>query len=107
MGPLCLAAPLRRRGYEVRILDQRVEPDWRAILRQELEKRPVCVGVSSMTGPQIRHALEISRMAKAHGAAPVVWGGIHPTILPAQTLENESIDIVVQGEGERSRSPNW
>jgi len=102
MGPLCLAAPLRRRGYEVRILDQRVEPDWRAILRQELEKRPVCVGVSSMTGPQIRHALEISRMAKAHGAAPVVWGGIHPTILPAQTLANESIDIVVQGEGEES-----
>jgi len=102
MGPLCLAAPLRRRGYEVRILDQRVEPDWRAILRQELEKRPVCVGVSSMTGPQIRHALEVSRIAKAHGAAPVVWGGIHPTILPAQTLENESIDIVVQGEGEES-----
>ena len=33
---------------------------------------------------------------------PVVWGGIHPSLLPAQTLENEDIDIIVQGEGEET-----
>ena len=31
---------------------------------------------------------------------PVVWGGIHASLLPHQTLENPNIDIVVVGEGE-------
>ena len=30
------------------------------------------------------------------------WGGTHASLLPAQTLENENIDIVVQGEGEET-----
>ncbi len=30
----------------------------------------------------------------------VIWGGIHPTILPKQTLENKYIDFIVIGEGE-------
>ena len=41
-------------------------------------------------------------MARRQGDVPVVWGGIHPTLLPEQTLENENIDIVVQGEGEET-----
>ena len=102
MGLLCLAGPLVRRGYDVRILDQRIETDWRAALRKELERRPVCVGVSSMTGPQIRHALEISRIVKGGGEAPVVWGGLHATILPEQTLADDAIDFVVEGDGEET-----
>ena len=41
-------------------------------------------------------------MVKAHGDVPVVWGGIHATLLPEQTLERPEIDYVVQGEGERT-----
>jgi radical SAM superfamily enzyme YgiQ (UPF0313 family) len=102
MGLLCLAAPLARQGYDVRILDQRIETDWQAALRRELERRPVCVGVSSMTGPQIRHALEVSRLVKGGGEAPVVWGGLHATILPEQTLADDAIDYVVEGDGEET-----
>ena len=102
MGLLCLAGPLAESGYDVRILDQRLETDWRASLRRELEHRPVCVGVSSMTGPQIRHALEVSRFVKASGSAPVVWGGLHATILPGQTLAEDAIDYVVEGDGEET-----
>ena len=81
---------------------KRVEPDWRSALIRELEQDPLCVGVSSMTGPQIRFALEVSRIARRYGSAPVVWGGVHPSLLPEQTLENENIDMVVQGEGEET-----
>ena len=31
----------------------------------------------------------------------IVWGGIHSTILPTQTLQNKFIDFVVRGEGEK------
>ena len=31
---------------------------------------------------------------------PLVWGGVHPTLLPEQTASNDYVDIVVRGEGE-------
>lgn len=102
MSLLCIATPAMNAGYEVKIIDQRVEPRWESILKEELRKDPVCVGVSSMTGPQLRHALEISKMVKEHTDTPVIWGGSHASLLPEQTLRNENIDIVVQGEGEET-----
>jgi|MudIll2142460700_1097286.scaffolds.fasta_scaffold00156_12 radical SAM superfamily enzyme YgiQ (UPF0313 family) len=102
MSLLCLATPVMNAGYDVKIIDQRVEPRWESILRQELQKDALCVGVSSMTGPQLRHALDISKMVKEYGSSPVIWGGAHASLLPDQTLKNENIDIVVQGEGEET-----
>jgi radical SAM superfamily enzyme YgiQ (UPF0313 family) len=48
----------------------------------------------------IKFALEISRYIKEQSSVPVVWRGIHPSLLPEQTLENQYIDYVIQGEGE-------
>jgi len=53
-----------------------------------------------MTGVQISHALEISQFVKENSNAKVIWGGIHASILPEQTLSNKNIDIVVVGEGD-------
>ena len=99
---LCVGTPVSLAGYQVKIIDQRIEPHWRSILIEELAQAPVCVGVSSMTGPQLKFALEISKIAKRYGNAPIVWGGVHPSLLPEQTLQNENIDMVVQGEGEET-----
>jgi len=99
---LCLANPLMNAGYAVKMIDQRVDPNWRRTLIQELRQDPVCVGISSMTGPQLRHAIDVSRLIKQFGNTPVVWGGTHASLLPAQTLMDENIDIVVQGEGEET-----
>lgn len=99
---LCVGTPVSLAGYTVKLIDQRVEPDWRSLLIEELAKDPICVGVSSMTGPQLHFALEVSRTVKKHGRTPVVWGGVHPSLLPEQTLQEENIDIVVQGEGEET-----
>jgi radical SAM superfamily enzyme YgiQ (UPF0313 family) len=67
------------------------------------ETEPEYVGVSVMTGPQIFHALNISKSIKDEfKEIKIVWGGIHSTILPAQTLQNDLIDMVIRGEGEKS-----
>lgn len=102
MNFLCIATVLEHAGYEAKIIDQRVEPTWRSILLKELKQDPICIVISSKTGTQIRHALEASRITKEHSNVPVVWGGAHPSLLPEQTLENEYIDIVIQGEGEET-----
>ncbi len=102
LGLLSVATPLDVAGYQVRILDQRIEPDWERSLLAELESKPICVGVTVMTGSQIWWALKASEMVKRYSDVPVVWGGVHPSLFPQQTLENPYVDIVVQGEGEET-----
>ena len=102
IGLLSVATPLDIAGYKVRIIDQWTEPNWEQILLAELRTRPICVGITAMTGAQIHWALKASELAKRNSDVPVVWGGVHASLLPRQTLENPYIDIVVQGEGEET-----
>jgi anaerobic magnesium-protoporphyrin IX monomethyl ester cyclase len=101
LGLLCLATPLERQGYNIRIIDGFASSTWKSELREALRRNPICFGVTSMTGPQILHALEGCRLVRElHPAVPIVWGGIHATLLPEQTLGNPYVDIIVAGEGE-------
>ncbi|MEW6490792.1 MAG: radical SAM protein [Thermodesulfobacteriota bacterium] len=101
LGLLCSATPLVREGVRVRIVDEYANPGWRQELEAALAERPVCFGVTCMTGPQIRHALEGCRLARQrHPGVPIVWGGVHASLLPEQTLQNPYADVVVVGEGE-------
>ena len=48
-------------------------------------------------------AVRISRRAKAaRPDLPVVWGGWHPSLFGAECLEEHSVDITVQGQGEET-----
>src|SRR3989338_11063828 len=100
-GLLTLAALPKKEGYSVQILDLRLEKDWKTVLKEHIEKNPLLVATSCMTGIQIKYALEASSFVKHHNKdIPIIWGGIHPTFMPQQTLENENIDIVVIDEGD-------
>jgi radical SAM superfamily enzyme YgiQ (UPF0313 family) len=93
---LHLAASLQQDGFAVRILDMRLQ-DYRHYTVGD----PVFVGISCMSGLQIKYALLFARYARStNNGVPLVWGGIHPTLLPAQTARNDLVDIVVRGEGE-------
>lgn len=99
---LMVVAPLVAADYKVKIIDQRVDGDWKKNLFEEIKKGPLVFGVSAITGKQILNGLEASRMVKKHSSVPVVWGGVHSSLLPGQTLENKYIDFVVFGEGEKT-----
>ncbi|HEX9092898.1 MAG TPA: radical SAM protein, partial [Coriobacteriia bacterium] len=103
---LSIASPLLESGFEVEVIDQRVDPRWRDTLADALEAGPVvCVAVSAMTGLPIDGALKASELVKATApAVPVVWGGVHASLLPEQTAASPSVDYVVVGEGERAFS---
>jgi len=102
LGILQAAARVVEREPVV-FLDQRIRKDWRKRLEGLLQGNPLCVGVTSMTGSQIRYALAASRLAKRlHPKVPVVWGGLHASMLPEQTLQEPGIDLVVRGEGEET-----
>lgn len=79
--------------YEVMYYDERYDEwpdlDW-----------PDVVGVSSMTGVQIRGAIRLLKAAKAKGKRTIL-GGIHVTMRPPEeSLREDFVDAVVLSEGE-------
>ena len=97
---LLSAAVFIHQEYDVKIIDARVERNWQRLLHNELEKRPLLVGITCMIGKPIKRALAFSRFVKDHSDVPVVWGGPGPTTIPEETIRNQYIDTVVTGEGE-------
>lgn len=102
---LYASAEVVKAGYEVVILDTRIEKDWRNRLARLLAETPtLCVGISVMSGRPITNAIAIGRHAKA--LAPdvaVVWGGPHATFYPESILDDEpSCDYVVSGYASKS-----
>jgi len=89
-------------SYEITVLDQRIDADVVRTISNLIADDPsiLCLGLSVMTGEQIEHAIAISRAF--HGRLPIVWGGIHPTILPEQTLRSGFVDYIIIGEGEEA-----
>jgi anaerobic magnesium-protoporphyrin IX monomethyl ester cyclase len=63
----------------------------------ELARGSQLIGLSVMTHHQTI-AKELTQTLKSALAAPVIWGGIHPTVQPEECLQ--TADMVCQGEGE-------
>jgi anaerobic magnesium-protoporphyrin IX monomethyl ester cyclase len=99
---LFIADYLIKRDLDVKIFDLRFD-SISQVKDYISNNEPEYIGVSVMTGPQIYHGLEICKSIKREfNNVQIVWGGIHSTILPAQTLQNKLIDFVIRGEGEKS-----
>ena len=74
---LSIAAPVQQAGYNVKIIDQRTDADWKTHLTDYLGRNPICVGISSMTGTQIYFGIEAAKIVRklTNGKIPIVWGG--------------------------------
>ncbi len=100
LSTLYLGDALRKVGYDVRIFnifEGEIEDSINAILKLN----PLFVGFSVLTGLQTKHSARMSHgIKKATPDIPIVWGGVHPSILPEDCLKEEFVDIVGMGEGE-------
>ena len=98
---LAIAPYLVREGFEVVIIDGRIE-DARKRILQEIDDRTLFAGITALTGSMIRFGLfcaEIIR--KIRPKLPIVWGGVHVTLTPQQSLAtSDLVDVLVRGEGE-------
>lgn len=101
IGLLSLAGFLENKGNKVKIIDVRAYPKNEAY---ELIKNTVVsfdyIGISVMS-IQVKGALIISEIIKSiDNNKKVVWGGIHPTLFPEQTIQNRFVDYAIIGDGE-------
>lgn len=97
-GILYIAAVLEKAGHQVQIydinVDRRRPPDFASF-------NPGIIGFSVLSGPNIADAIAGSlEFKKIMPQAKIVWGNVHPSLLPAQTLAEPYIDYVAIGPGE-------
>lgn len=101
LSVLHLANALQQAGFQTEIIDQRLSRDWKKRTRAAVKKGLLLVGISAMTGAQIKWGLKAAKIVRELDSdIPLVWGGIHASVLPKETLSDAYVDIVVTGPGE-------
>src|SRR3989338_3440537 len=92
---------IRDSGFDVRILDTHVEPNYRDILRSLIKERPLAIGLSVMLGKFTKNAVSLTKFIKeiARGI-PVVWGGKLTHLAKDKILQETDTDYLVIGDGE-------
>jgi len=116
LGILYLGSSLEQNGYAVDIIDSPCEGYYNILKKSEyivyglkdkqIKRRveyfdPDFIGISSMFSSSQPRALHHADLVKEVSNAPVVMGGIHPSIEPVETLKHKSVDFVIEGEGEQ------
>jgi len=97
---LYLSPFLEESGYEVIIIDARVEDSWKTLLKNSLTDT-LCLGITAMSGSDIKDGIEAAMICREDSPqVPIIWGGPHATALPEQTAESQYVDIAVKGQGE-------
>ncbi|MCB0226747.1 MAG: cobalamin-dependent protein, partial [Anaerolineae bacterium] len=97
LGLAYLAAVSERRGDDVLLFDADVENE--SIDEAVRRLQPDIVGITANT-PQVKSAWRTAKAIKSVKDIPVVLGGPHVSVLPAESAERPEVDVVVRGEGE-------
>ncbi len=97
---LCLASPLLQAGFDVKLVDNLLCPDYEQTILRETEDA-LCLGISVLTGPHIGAAVRVSRaVKKLRPNLPIIFGGWHASLAPRQTLREPYVDAIIRGQGE-------
>ena len=96
-----MAAVLEQNGYDVDVIDaSALELTYDEIGEEILKRNSDIVSISALT-PTIGVALDSAdKIKQVKPDTVVVLGGYHPTFEFKSVLEEDSVDIVVRGEGE-------
>lgn len=99
---LTISRKISRKDYNIIIIDQKMS-DWKNKLIDALKKKIFLVGITALTGYQLYYGSLIAKYIKRFNRnIKIVWGGVHPSSSPSDTLKEDFVDYVVIGEGEET-----
>jgi anaerobic magnesium-protoporphyrin IX monomethyl ester cyclase len=90
----------------IRLIDGNIDRDYLSTIRRVLREEPYdAVGVTVMGGPQVRSAIETSKLVReAAAGTPIIWGGYFPTLYTDAAMNAPYVDFAVRGPGEATFS---
>lgn len=100
---LTTAAMAERSGHKIEILDMSyMQYDYHVIEESIRRFKPDVIGVTATT-PLMNQTRDISVLVKSISKdILLIAGGAHPSALPAETLHESLLDMVVVGEGDHT-----
>lgn len=100
-GLLYVGGYLKEHGFFVKVHHIREAEIDRTVEDVSSDNSVLFAGFSVKTGKQVTlSALMSSKLKKRLPDITIVWGGIHPSLMPEESLNFGFIDFVVIGEGE-------
>lgn len=76
--------------------------DYKSYIIEKVKKiQPDLICLSVMTD-NYQWALDLAKRIKKNSSASIVFGGIHPTIIPETVINESCVDFVCLGEGEEA-----
>lgn len=101
---LFLVNSLRKARFHVKILMELSQNfSIEDFVQTILDLDPLFVGFSSITGRQSFDSALVCRSLKEKRPDLItVWGGVHTTLVPEQTLKQDYVDFIVKHEGEET-----
>lgn len=102
LGLAYIAAVLEKSGYDVVIIDAKVESlSLDDILRRIARFHPDLIGITATTA-DFSISRQLARHIKSRGNYPILIGGPHVSALPEETMRDENFDYGIIGEGEQT-----
>jgi len=104
VGIGCLIAAAERKGLKVRFIDEQFEDNIIGIVERYIKEmdEPYIFGFSVLTSA-FNNAITLSKeLKRRYPDSMIVFGGIHPTAVPDETLSFDHVDVVLRGEAEHS-----
>lgn len=98
-GMLYVGTILKKKGHQVWVFD--VTPkDQKRVIRQIMDIDPDMVGFGAMTTSYSITKEFNGALKQEIPDAYYLWGGVHASALPEETIKDNNLDFVVYGEGE-------
>jgi radical SAM superfamily enzyme YgiQ (UPF0313 family) len=101
LGLLSIAAYLKSKGIDARVVDAMVDKNYLRSIEEALNHTPILWTGISTTTAGLSMAKDVSILIRNINPAIVIaWGGVHPTLFPDTVVKSGYADLAVVGDGE-------
>ena len=102
IGVASLYAVLRQHGKETCLFDEQIIGDSLPPIQSQFPDttQKLIFGISVLTASYGRSLDIASALKRLYPNCFIVFGGVHPSALPEEVLQNQQVDIIAQGEME-------
>lgn len=102
-GLFAIATPLIKNGYEVILIEPRLENEYLKRIKSALGESILFVGMTTSMGSNLSNAVKLTNYIKEISPrTPIVWGGALPTSSPEVCFRGAPVDYIVMGMGEET-----
>jgi radical SAM superfamily enzyme YgiQ (UPF0313 family) len=96
-----LSAYLKEAGHKTKLIDTTFGWKIKDIVRSINSFKPDIIGFSVLTF-NFDFSSRLAGLIKESFDIPIIFGGMHPTLSPDETIQNENVDMICIGEGEQT-----